>query len=277
MVRLDGGRFLAGSESFPAFAEDGEGPVRNVLLDAFHISRYAVTRARFAEFVRRTGYITDAERLGWSFVFRNHLEGSMVGDAAPATPWWVRVDGANWKDSLGKLGAGAEQDDLPVVHVSWNDVQAYCAWGGFRLPTEAEWEYAARGGLEQKIYPWGDDLRPGGEHRCNIWQGVFPTHDLGDDGFTAPAPVNAFAPNGYGLYNPVGNTWEWCADFFSTDWHRTASPANPTGPDGGAGRVIRGGSYLCHESYCLRYRCAARTLNAADASAGNLGFRVARD
>ncbi len=262
-----------------ASPRDSRLSVRNVLLDAFHISRYAVTQGRFAEFVRRTGYVTDAERVGWSFVFRNHLDDAdpPAGGQMPATPWWVRIDAASWRNPFGTASVPEQQNDHPVVHVSWNDAQAYCAWGGFRLPTEAEWEFASRGGLEQKTYPRGDDLMPGGDHRCNIWQGVFPSNDLGDDGYTAPAPVNVFQPNSYGIYNTVGNTWEWCADFFSPDWHRTASPANPVGPDSGVGKVIRGGSYLCHESYCLRYRCSARTFNAPDASTGNLGFRVARD
>ncbi len=277
MVRLEGGRFVAGSESFAAFATDGEGPLRELCLDTFHISRFAVTNARFAEFVSRTGHVTEAERLGWSFVFQSRPGDACEGNVAQGTPWWVRVAGADWKHPEGPHGMVQDWEHLPVVHVSWNDAQAYCEWGGFRLPTEAEWEYAARGGLEQNVYPWGDDLMDGGIHRCNIWQGVFPDEDLGEDGYTSPAPVDAFSPNAYGLYNAVGNTWEWCADFFSVDWHRSASPVNPAGPESGAGKVIKGGSYLCHESYCFRYRCAARSVNAPDGSTGNLGFRVARD
>jgi formylglycine-generating enzyme required for sulfatase activity len=282
MVRLDGGRFLMGSESPEAFPGDGEGPVRQVLLDPFYISKFPVTNAQFAEFISRTGYITDAQRWGWSFVFRNHVPEPQRGPALPATPWWVRVDNANWLYPEGPSPEGANQPAAerphhPTVQVSWNDAQAYCDWAGVRLPTEAEWEFAARGGLEQKIYPWGDELMPDGRHMCNIWQGTFPDLDLAEDGFSSPAPVNSFEPNGYGLYTVAGNVWEWCADYFDAQWHQTASPVNPVGPASGTTRVMRGGSYLCNKSYCFRYRNAARTANTPDSATGNIGFRVARD
>jgi formylglycine-generating enzyme len=277
MVRLDGGRFLMGSESPEAFAIDGEGPVRQVLLDPFYISRFPVTNVQFAEFVSRTGYVTEAQRWGWSFVFRNHVPEAHRGPAAAATPWWVRVDGADWLKPEGPDHAQQERPHHPVVQVSWNDAQAYCDWAGVRLPTEAEWEFAARGGLEQKTYPWGDELMPGGRHACNIWQGKFPDVDLAEDGFSAPAPVDSFAPNGYGLYTLVGNVWEWCADYFHPQWHQTATRVNPVGPSSGTARVMRGGSYLCHASFCFRYRNAARTANTPDSATGNIGFRVVRD
>ncbi|MEO6829155.1 MAG: SUMF1/EgtB/PvdO family nonheme iron enzyme, partial [Acidobacteriaceae bacterium] len=167
------------------------------------------------------------------------------------------------------------REDHPVVHVSWNDAVAFTQWSGQRLPTEAEWEYAARGGLEQKIYPWGDKLRPNGEHRCNIWQGEFPKHDTGDDGYAGTCPVDAFPPNGYGIYSITGNAWEWCADWFSADFHRDTDRNNPTGPSTGTDRVIKGGSFLCHKSYCNRYRVAARSRNTPDSSTSNMGFRCA--
>ncbi len=164
-----------------------------------------------------------------------------------------------------------------MVHVSWNDAAAWCAWAKKRLPTEAEWEYAARGGLEQKLYPWGDELTPGGRHLCNIWQGEFPDHDTGEDGFAAPAPATAFPPNDCGLYGVAGNTWEWCADWFDAAWHVTAARGNPQGPPGGSSRVMKGGSYLCHHSYCNCYRVAARTANTPDSSTTNIGFRCVSD
>ena len=166
---------------------------------------------------------------------------------------------------------------MPAVHTSWNDAAAFAEWAGKRLPTEAEWEYAARGGLAQKTYPWGDELTPGGRHLCNIWQGEFPHLDSGDDGYTAPAPVDAFPPNGYGLYTITGNAWEWCADWFHPSYHVTATRINPVGPRDGATKVMKGGSYLCHRSYCNRYRVAARTSNTADSTTTNISFRCVRD
>jgi formylglycine-generating enzyme required for sulfatase activity len=172
MVRLDGGAFHMGSESPAPFPADGEGPVRRVALSPFYIAKYAVTNAQFAEFVRKAGYRTEAERFGWSFVFRNHVPEPLHGPAPPGTPWWVRVDGADWSHPEGPDSSVAGRPNHPAVHVSWNDAMAYCAWAGYRLPTEAEWEFAARGGLDQKTYPWGDDLTPEGRHMCNLWQGA---------------------------------------------------------------------------------------------------------
>jgi formylglycine-generating enzyme required for sulfatase activity len=276
MVRLEG-RFWMGSEFPGAFPRDGEGPVRQVTLRPFFISKFAVTNERFAEFVRNTGYRTEAERFGWSFVFRNHVPEALRAGEMPGTPWWVRVNGADWAHPEGPNSSALDRDNHPVVHVSWNDAQAWCEWAGYRLPTEAEWEYAARGGFEQKTYPWGDELTPRGRHMCNIWQGRFPECDRGEDGFTAVAPVDSFDPNGFGLFNAVGNTWEWCADYFDPVWHIQATRADPTGPPHGIKRVNKGGSYLCHQSYCWRYRNAARTGTDPDTSTGHIGFRVVRD
>jgi sulfatase modifying factor 1 len=277
MLRLDGGPFYMGSESPESFPLDGEGPVRRVTLSPFYISKYALTNQQFAEFVRDTQHRTEAERFGWSFVFRNQVEKRCHGPAAPGTPWWVRVDGADWSHPEGPESSIRDRPHLPVVHVSWNDAMAYCAWAGHRLPTEAEWEYAARGGFEEKTYPWGDDLTPGGRHMCNIWQGEFPVLDSGEDGFTTVAPVDAFEPNGFGLHNSVGNVWEWCADYFDPAWHREATRLDPAGPASGETRVMKGGSYLCHQSYCWRYRNAARTGTTPDSSTGHIGFRLVRD
>jgi sulfatase modifying factor 1 len=263
MVPLPGGTFLMGTDDECGYPEDGEGPVREVRLDGFWIDATVVSNQRFAEFVRNTGYVTDAERFGWSFVFAALLPDDFEATRGAAhAPWWRQVFGADWRHPEGPHSSIASRADHPVVHVSWNDAGAFCRWTGGRLPMEAEWEYAARGGLVQKRYPWGDELTPHGEHRCNIWQGEFPAMNSGEDGFLGTAPVDAFPPNGYGLYNMAGNVWEWCADAFDTGTER---------------KTIRGGSYLCHESYCFRYRVAARSSNTADSSTGNMGFRCVRE
>ena len=274
--RLAGGTFLMGSRG-GGFPEDGEGPVRRVSLRGFAISAYAVTNARFADFVRETGYVTDAERCNWSFVFHAFVppETRRRVTKVPAdTPWWLPVPRAYWAQPEGPGSTVLDRLDHPVVHVSWNDAKAYCAWSGTRLPTEAEWEFAARGGLEQNTFPWGNELTPGGEHRCNIWQGRFPVHNTAADGYVGTAPVHAYAPNGYGLYNVAGNVWEWCEDYFSPRYHGDTADTDPLWSEPTGRRSLRGGSYLCHESYCNRYRVAARSSNAPDSSAGNIGFRV---
>jgi formylglycine-generating enzyme required for sulfatase activity len=281
MVQLDGASFLMGTDSEQAFPRDGEGPVRTVRLDPFWIDRYAVTTAQFAEFAKATGYQTESERLGWSFVFQGHLpeelRPSLVAATVSGVSWWCKVNGAAWNHPEGPTSNIDARANFPVTHVSWNDAQAYAAWAGKRLPTEAEWEYAARGGLEQKIFPWGDELTPDGQHRCNVWQGEFPLIDRAEDGYAGPAPVDAYLPNGYGLHNITGNTWEWCADWFHASYHLTASQHNPVGPLQGQAKVMKGGSYLCHHSYCNRYRVAARTYNDPDSATTNIGFRCVRD
>ncbi|MFD6971345.1 formylglycine-generating enzyme family protein [Streptomyces sp. NPDC059949] len=262
MVLLSGGTFRMGNEDEAANAHDGEGPVRAVGVDPFHIDERTVSQAEFAAFADASGYRTVAERLGWSYVFAGLLapETVLASPAPPGTAWWRAVAGASWREPYGP-GTTAE-DGHPVVHVAWHDAVAYAAWAGKRLPTEAEWEYAARGGLDQARYPWGDELAPGGQVRCNIWQGEFPLVTTKEDGWVGTVPVDAYEPNGHGLYNTVGNVWEWSADTFAP---------------GGAARAMRGGSYLCHDSYCNRYRVAARTGNTPESSSGNIGFRCAAD
>lgn len=280
MVTIPGGSFLMGTDDQEGFPEDGEGPVRRVTVRPFLMDRRAVTNAQFAEFVRATRYRTEAERFGWSYVFHlfvpERARRSVVGVHGQAR-WWVAVKGACWQRPEGPDSTVRRRENHPVVHVSWADAQAYCRWAGARLPTEAEWECAARGGLEQQTYPWGNELTPGGVYMCNTWQGRFPEHNTAEDGYAGTAPAGAFPPNGYGLYNIVGNVWEWCADWFSATYHRDGPRDNPHGPPAGQARVVRGGSYLCHASYCNRYRVAARSANTPDSSAGNMGFRCARD
>ena len=274
VVHLPGGAFWMGSDDDDVNPHDGEGPVRQVEVAAFVISRYAVTNGAFARFVQETGYTTEAEEFGWSFVFAGFLPGRLraASRRAQQAPWWCAVNGATW---FAPQGPGSDVDgimDHPVVHVSWRDAEAFARWAGGRLPTEMEWEYAARGGLERARYPWGDELTPGGEHRCNIWQGNFPSKNTADDGYRGTAPVGAFPPNDYGLHNVSGNVWEMCHDLWAT-----ATPTGPGGPAGEVRRVLRGGSYMCHHSYCNRYRVAARSSNGVDSASGNQGFRLAFD
>ncbi len=261
MVRL-GGSFLMGTEDADGFPQDREGPIREVDLPPFWIDPVAVNNRRFAEFVDATGHRTEAETAGWSFVFADFLPADFEPTRGiAAAPWWRQVFGADWRHPEGpRSGLADERLEHPVVHVSWNDAKAFCAWAGGRLPHEAEWEMAARGGLEQARFPWGDQLEPGGGHAMNVWQGTFPSQNTGEDGWLGTAPVDSYEPNGHGMLNMSGNVWEWCAERFDRQT-----------------RAIRGGSYLCHASYCNRYRVAARSFNTPDSSTGNMGFRVARD
>ncbi len=281
MVKLDGCPFLMGTDTDEGFPLDGEGPVREVSLDPFYIDAHPVTNLQFQEFVDSSGYRTEADRFGWSFVFQGHIPAERYADlvdtTAPGVRWWCKVNGANWRHPEGPDSGIEARPHHPAVHISWQDAVEYCRWAGKRLPTEAEWEFAARGDLEQKMYPWGDDLTPGGRHLCNIWQGEFPNLDLAEDGFNGPAPVDAFPPNGYGLFTITGNAWEWCSDWFHPVYHLTATRTNPVGPLEGTAKVMKGGSYLCHRSYCNRYRVAARTSNTPDSSTTNIGFRCVRD
>jgi len=279
-VDIPGGMFEMGTNAADGFPGDGEGPARSIQVDAFRMSPHAVTNAQFQTFVQATGYRTEAEKYGWSYVFHllvSEETSSKVHNVPHGVPWWLVVEGADWMRPEGPDSSISDRMDHPVVHVSWNDAEAFCAWAGARLPTEAEWEYAARGGLKGKTYPWGDLLKPDGRHRCNIWQGKFPVKNNASDGYIGTAPVDAYEPNGYGLYNVSGNVWEWCADWFSPEYHRATASVNPRFATDTGRRSMRGGSYLCHRSYCNRYRVAARSANTPDSSTGNCGFRPAAD
>ena len=277
-VEVPATTFRMGNARGDGYPDDGELPVRNVTVGPFAITPTVVTNAEFAAFVDATGWVTDAERYGWSFVF-----GGLLPDDFPdtrgvaAAPWWRQVYDADWRRPEGPQSSVDDRPDHPVVQVSWNDAVAYGEWVGARLPTESEWELAARGGLDQQPFPWGDELEPGGEHRMNVWQGEFPRTNTEDDGFYGIAPVRSFPPNGHGLYEMTGNVWEWCADWFALDSYQHDTRDHPTGPPAGERRVMRGGSYLCHASYCRRYRVDARSSSEPDSSAGNVSFRLVRD
>ena len=280
MVALPGGEFIMGADDGVGYPADGEGPARRVVVRPFWLDVCAVTNAQFLRFAKASDYVTEAERYGWSFVFHGFVSPQIAKSVVKApldTPWWSVVERADWRRPEGPDSSIRRRMEHPVVHVSWNDAAAYCEWAGKRLPSEAEWEFAARGGLLQKTYPWGNELAPQGEHRCNIWQGAFPDHNSREDGYIGTCPVRTFPPNDHGLYNMVGNVWEWCSDWFSSSYPAAAVQDNPQGPRAGSRRSMRGGSYLCHQSYCNRYRVAARGSNTPDSSTGNLGFRCARD
>lgn len=277
LVNLPGGTFQMGDPFGEGYPSDGEGPVHAVTVAPFAIAASTVTNAQFAAFVATTGYRTDAERFGSSAVFhaavaapRAHIAGPVAG-----VPWWIEVRGADWAHPSGRQSRWQDIPDHPVVHVSWFDAIAYCRWAGARLPTEAEWEYAARGGHESRRYPWGDELEPGGQPRCNTFHGDFPVPANHAGEPLTTSPVRSYPPNDYGLFQTQGNVWEWCADWFSPAYYRRSPRRNPRGPDRGSHRVMRGGSYLCHHSYCNRYRLAARSANTPDSSSANTGFRVA--
>jgi sulfatase modifying factor 1 len=278
MVLLPGREFLMGTDRPAGGPADGEGPVHRVRLSSFRIDPYTVANARFASFVAATGHVTDAERYGWSFVFGGFLPAAFPPTRAAAhAPWWRQLHGADWNHPEGPHSDLDGREDHPVVHVSWNDAMAFCTWDGTRLPTEAEWEYAARGGLVGQPFPWGSVLEPGGRHRMNVFQGRFPAENTCADGYGGTAPVDAYPPNGFGLHNVTGNVWEWCADWFDPRYYAHSPLHDPAGPARGTHRVIRGGSYLCHASYCSRYRVDARSASEPDSSTGNTGFRVAQD
>ena len=277
-ARIDACDFTMGCDGPDAIAVDGEGPVRRVELSTYEIATTCVTNREFGDFVRATKYVTDAERLGYSFVFYLQVPAAWrtrARQTAADLAWWLPVAYASWQRPEGAGSHIHARTDHPVVHVSWHDAQAYCGWSGTRLPTEAEWECAARGGLEGRRFAWGDELRDADGWHANVWQGEFPNAPAA--GWQpGPMPVTSFAPNGSGLYNVCGNVWEWCDDWFAPTYHDETAARDPrfTRPTGR--RSMRGGSYLCHDSYCNRYRVGARSSNTPEGTSGNLGFRVAR-
>lgn len=276
LIGVHGGRTLVGTKTV-SLPLDGEGPPREVRLNSYRIDPLAVTNAWFAEFIKATGYRTDAELYGWSLVFYSFLSDAESYASPAQTPWWRKVDGADWAHPFGPGSGWADLADDPVTHVSWNDATAFSRWAGARLPTEAEWENAARAGDADATYPWGRHEPTDEEPLCNIWQGSFPYHNTVADGYRGTAPAQSFQPNAWGMYNMVGNTWEWCADTFRVRSQRKAARDLNAVARAERVRLLKGGSYLCHKSYCFRYRIAARTGVQADSSTGHTGFRIVAD
>ncbi len=275
---IPAGRFVMGTDDPRGYADDGEGPPHRIDLDSYVMGVHTVTNRDFAAFIDDTAYRTTAEEIGTSFVFAGLLADDFPATrAVAAAPWWREVHGADWHRPEGPGSTVDGRETHPVVHVSWYDAVAYCDWAGLRLPTEAEWERAARGPEDGHHFPWGDEREPDGEHRMNVFQGRFPQRDTGDDGWVGTCPVGSFPANDFGLFETTGNVWEWCSDWFAPDSYRRSPDRSPVGPHKGVARVMRGGSYLCHESYCWRYRVDSRSANTPDSSAGNVGFRVAGD
>jgi formylglycine-generating enzyme required for sulfatase activity len=275
--------------------------VHLVEVDGFWMDRAPVTNAQFARFVAATGYLTVAERAPNPADFPGVPRDALVAGSSVFTPtgrpvplheplrWWTYAPGASWRAPAGKGSSTRGRDDHPVVHVAYDDAVAYARWAGGRLPTEAEFEFAARGGLDRNLYSWGNELRPSGAAAANTWQGTFPARDDAHDGYAGTSPVTAFPPNGFGLRDMGGNVWQWCADWYRPETYATRAAAggpvrNPAGPDashdpqepGAAKRVVRGGSYLCTDQYCARYLVGSRGKAEISSGASNLGFRLVR-
>ena len=277
MAFIERGIYVMGSD-LPVIVADGEAPARRVQITEFYMDVHEVSNAEFARFVKDTNYKTEAEKFGDSFVMDYFLSNqtlSTVSQAVKDAPWWVPVKGATWLHPEGPDSDIRQRLDHPVLHVSWNDAQAFCRWAGKRLPTEAEWEYACRAGREDRHFPWGNKWMPNDQYYGNVWTGEFPTVNDAQDGFDKTAPVTAFPNSKFGLKNMVGNVWEWTSDYWTIRHNALILHKDPTGPESGKDKVKKGGSFMCNKSYCYRYRCAARSQNTPDSSAHNLGFRCA--
>jgi formylglycine-generating enzyme required for sulfatase activity len=304
MVWVPGGKFVMGNDR----GAPDEAPAHEVVLDGFWMDAHEVTNREFLAFVDATGYVTTAERepelrslqsqpdvklsdldvpdkykQPGSVCAMKDFTAEDYDPARGAYSWWDYIPGANWRHPEGPGSSLEDRMDHPVVHVSWLDADAYCRWAGRRLPSEAEWEYAARGGRADQTYPWGDERNPSGKWLHNIWQGDFPVTNTGEDGYEVTAPVGSFPPNDFGLYDLSGNVWEWCADYYRPDYYADSPRRNPPGPKSSfdpdprevavVKRVQRGGSFMCSDEYCVGYRTSARMKGEEDTGAFHTGFR----
>lgn len=306
MVHIPGGKFDMGADNEQASKD--EYPKHQVVVDGFWMDEHEVTNAQFSKFVEATGYLTTAElKPDWEELKKQLPPGTPKPDESQLIPaslvftppaqkidlndysqWWSWVPGANWRHPEGPDSDIEGKENYPVVHVSWDDAAAYCKWAGKRLPTEAEWEFAARGGLINNIYPWGNEHVNKGKPKANSWEGSFPDANTAIDGFKGLAPVKSFPPNGYKLYDMAGNVWEWCSDWYRDDYYQMINNpggiSNPSGPPDSHDpeepfvpkRVARGGSYMCNDSYCSGYRVARRMKSSQDSGMSNIGFRCVR-
>jgi formylglycine-generating enzyme required for sulfatase activity len=308
MVLIPGGAFSMGAVNPVGLTGGGREdmsdsrPVHRVSISAFLMDATEVTNAQFAAFVKATGYITVAEKAPTREEFPDVPQEDLVAGSVVFTPppgqvpldnhlnWWAYVHGVNWRHPEGPNSDLKGKENLPVVHIAWPDAVAYAAWAGKRLPTEAEWEFASRGGESGNIYPWGNQMQPEGKHMGNTFQGQFPYQDLASDGYKGIAPVGRFKANRYGLYDMSGNVWEWCADWYRPDYYASESGkggvlSNPQGPEdsfdpqepGVAKRVQRGGSFLCTDQYCTRYMVGTRGKGEVNSGANHIGFRCVKD
>jgi sulfatase modifying factor 1 len=308
MTWIPGGEFSMGAivngrgNGEMAMPSNDAQPIHRVRVDGFWMDKTVVTNEQFAKFVKATGYVTIAERAPKKEEFPDVPSGDLAAGSVVFAPtgrevpldshgqWWTYVKGANWRKPLGSDSDIQDKEKYPVVHVAYPDAEAYAKWAGKRLPTEAEFEFAARGGLAGQSYTWGDEFRPNGKWMANTWQGKFPVKDAGEDGYAGIAPVAKFPANGYGLYDMAGNIWEWCSDWYRPDYYETLAKAggvarNPKGPDSAFDpsepnekkRVHRGGSFLCNEQYCSRYIVGTRGKGEVNTGTNHLGFRCVKD
>jgi formylglycine-generating enzyme len=307
MVKIPGGTFMMGANNNQASPD--EYPRHKVSVSGFWMDETEVTNRQFTAFVEATGYVTTAElKPDWQELKKDLPPGTPKPDESMLVPasmvfiqadrpvnlndygqWWEWRPGADWRHPHGKGSDLKDMDDFPVVHISWFDAMAYCKWAGKRLPTEAEWEWASRGGLADNIYPWGNEGVNAGKPKTNSWEGSFPYLNTKQDGYLYAAPVKSYLPNGYGLYDMAGNVWEWCSDWYRADYYETvntsAGISNPPGPADSYDpdepyarkKSIRGGSFLCNDSYCSGYRAARRMKTTPDSGMEHLGFRCVKD